>query len=256
MCNVRSEVPLRRRSLVLPVIASLVAAAAGAEPPASRRPVAKPTPAPPPVLEGVVRGPGTKPLEKALVIAMTSAGRPGDVPVVTRTDAEGRFRLALRSAAKHHVRAESNGLAGRTIPDVVPGAPLTIDLAPGGSIEGIVRDGSTGQPAVGIRVETREPLAIALGNDPDAGPVRATTDSEGRFRLAGLATGRHEVSARARGRGFASRNAVPLGARVELTLEPAATLLGTVRGPDGKPVAGAVVTPLAIQSARATRPEQ
>ena len=128
-----------------------------APPPRTRQAPAKPSPAPPPVLEGLVRGPGQKPLEKARVIAMPATGLPGDEPVSTRTDAQGRFKLTLRKGARHLVRAEWPGLAGRTLHDVVPGAPLTIDLAAGGTIEGVVRDGDTGQPAPASASERASP---------------------------------------------------------------------------------------------------
>jgi protocatechuate 3,4-dioxygenase beta subunit len=212
-------------------------------------PVTRPSPKPPalPVLEGIVRGPDRKPIEKALVIARAATSEPTDAPVSTRTDADGRFRLTLRVRQPHRVRAEAPGLAGRTLKDVVPGATVAIDLGAGGAIDGVVRDGETGQPASGVRVETADEDTVAVPDEPSVGRIRATTDANGRFRLAGLGPGRHSVTARARGRGHAVRNAVPLGARIEMTLEPTATLHGQVTGPDGAPVAGAIVTPVRVR---------
>jgi hypothetical protein len=251
---------MRARYVFLPALAvvGLSVAAPASDTPPSPRPRPSPavaTPTPPPILEGIVRGPDGKPIEKALVIARSLVHLDAP-PLSTRTDARGRFRLDRTSRGKHRVRAEAAGLAGRTIADVVPGAPLTIDLARGGRIEGVVRDGATGHPAAGIRVETRDGDAIGVVEDPDAGRIEATTDAEGRFALTGLGPGRHALTARARGRGFASRSGVALGASLEMTLEPASTLFGVVSGPDGKPVAGAIVTTLAMRSTQAPRPER
>lgn len=247
--------------LILPAVTAVLAGLAGvaalAETPPSPRPRptaprAAPRPTPPPALEGTVRGPDGKPIANAFVAARSESPQPGESSVGTRTDAQGRFKLTIRSRATHRVRAESPGLAGRTLTKVAPGTPLTIDLGPGGAIEGVVRDGETGQPAAGVRVETWERDAIGTTDEPDAGRIQATTDAGGRFKLAGLGPGRHEVTARARGRGSARRSAVPLGARVELTLQPSATLHGVITGPEGKPLAGAIVTPLGYPHGRTT----
>jgi protocatechuate 3,4-dioxygenase beta subunit len=196
-----------------------------------------------------VRGPDGQPLAKAFVAARPLSPEPGEPTMGTRTDAQGRFELALRRRGPHRVRVESPGLAGRTLARVEPGTPLTIDLARGAAIEGVVRDGDTNEPAPGVRVETQDRDAMGTADQPDAGRIQATTDAAGRFKLAGLGPGRHDVWARARGRS-ASRRAVAPGARVELTLQPSATLHGVVTGPDGKPVADAIVTALGFRSAR------
>ena len=51
----------------------------------------------------------------------------------------------------------------------MPGAPLRVTLAKGGSIEGVVRDAASGQPVAGARIEARE---------------------EGRLRLSAVGAGR------------------------------------------------------------------
>ena len=251
---------MRARNVLLPAIALLAgsAAALAVETPRPRpSPVAsRPRPAPPPTLEGIVRGPDGKPIEKALVIAM-ALGLTSDEPnVSTRTDAQGRFKLDLRRRARHRVRAEAAGLAGRTLKDVAPGTPVTIGLARGGTIEGIVRDGETGQPAPGVRVETRDKDAIGTAEEPDAGRIHATSDAQGRFTLARLGVGRHDVTARARGRGSARRKDVASGTRVELTVRPSATLYGVVTGPDGTPVGGAFVWPIGVRGGQVVPPER
>jgi hypothetical protein len=208
--------------------------------PAATKP--KPAPAPPPVLEGVVRGPDKKPVEKALVAAVGTGPWSGMTGVVsTRTDAEGRFRLALKKRDLQTVRVEAAGLAPRTLKNVAAGTPLTIDLARGGAIQGTVRDGDTGQPLAGVRIEARDAGALSVSGEPEAGRVTATSDAEGRFTVGGLAPGLHRVIARGRAAGFASRAGVRVGSRVDLLLFPAATITGTVTGPDNRPLAGASV---------------
>src|SRR4029453_11477872 len=103
---------------------------------------------PPPVIEGLVRGPDRKPVAKALVIAVTVSPRLGrwfgqglgDAPVTTHTGPDGRFKLALRKPEAQTVRVEADGLAAAVQKNVSPGASLTIDLTKGGAIEGPVRD--------------------------------------------------------------------------------------------------------------------
>jgi hypothetical protein len=217
-------------------------------PSAKAAPRAKATPAPPPFVEGIVRGPDRKPLEKALVLAVADAGPTArffgvrEPPSSTRTGPDGRFRLTLRAPKPQTVRVEAAGLAAQTRKGVSPGASLAFDLARGGTIEGVVRDGETGQPVPRARVEARGGDTIAVPDDPGAGRVVTETAADGRFKLEGLATGLHTVVARSRMAGFASRSNLRAGARVELLVFPAATVSGTVTGADGKPVPRVVVS--------------
>jgi hypothetical protein len=200
------------------------------------------------VLEGIVRGPDRKPIEKALVAALASGGpmlggrmdRPSAVS--TLTDANGRFRLTLRTREPHTVRAEAPGLAAATQRDVVAGTPLAFDLKTGGAIEGTVRDGDTGQPVPGLRVTAGQSMGFPVEGHPNAGRVTATTDASGRFKLQGLANGRHYVSASGRGRGAAGRAGVALGSRIDLLVYPAGSVFGTVLDASGRPVPGATVS--------------
>lgn len=209
---------------------------------------ARPTPTPPPVIEGVVRGPDRKPVEKALVMARAESGpmarffAAGQAPSTARTGPDGRFRLTLGTSKPHTVRVEAAGLAAQSRKSVSPGASLAFDLTRGGTIEGVVRDGESGQPTPRARVEARGGDTISLPDDPGAGRVVDATDADGRFKLEGLGAGLHWVVARSRMAGFASRSNVRLGARVELLVFPAATVTGTVTGGDGKPVPRAVVS--------------
>src|SRR5262245_14300147 len=117
---------MRAPGLLLPVVAVLIAGsmlnAQAPAPPATAPPKAptptaakpRPAPAPAPAIEGIVRGPDRKPIDKALVIAVgdapyVSRWQTGDLPVTARTGPDGRFRLALRKPLKQTVRVEASG---------------------------------------------------------------------------------------------------------------------------------------------------
>ncbi|MBI3932310.1 MAG: carboxypeptidase regulatory-like domain-containing protein, partial [Acidobacteria bacterium] len=178
----------------------LLAFAAGADAPAGA-PEPKPTPTPPPVLQGVVKDPRGKPVEKALVVARCT-DRYGEPLLQARTDASGRFRLAVAGSGPCDVRVEARGLASVRLERVRPGPPLAVTLAKGGAIEGTVRD-AAGQPVPGARVEASWSRSVTW--DPDAGAVSVSTDARGRFRLEGIGRGLHEITGRLRGAGSARR---------------------------------------------------
>lgn len=207
-------------------------------------PTARPTPAPKPVLEGTVKGPDGKPLDQALVLVRPSRSQVSEATLHARTDAAGHFRIELASAGPQEVRVESKGLAARRLEKVPPGTPLAIALTRGATLEGTVRDSQGGAPVAGARVTARDHSALfALGvAEPGIGVVEATAGAKGQFRLEGLAPGLQTVTARARGHGFARRNDVRAGTRLDLTLVPGATLFGRVTGPEGQPVARALVS--------------
>src|SRR6185436_18850493 len=83
-----------------------------ASPPPAPRPAASAVPAPAPsavpapspVLEGTVKGPDGKSVEKALVLVHPQSAPFADAPLTARTDASGRFRLALPRAEPSTVR--------------------------------------------------------------------------------------------------------------------------------------------------------
>src|SRR6185503_8771625 len=122
----------------------------------------------------------------------------GEPTTTARTDASGRFRVAVKSGAAHIVRVDAEGLAARTFPRVRPGEALRIALDKGGFIEGIVRDGTTGAPAPAVAVEARSetPRGMGVVWERGVGVVRTTTDAQGRFRVGGLSPGLHTLTAR------------------------------------------------------------
>jgi len=228
-------------------IAGLMAAASPAPPaaPPSPRPAAaKASPSPSPRhVEGAVKGPDGKPVAGALVIAILERMDVAVAPATTKTDPAGQFRLALRTASPFTLRVEAPGLASRTLRHQIPGAPLSIVLARGATIEGFVRETTSGTPVAGATVEARDEMRGAGGLpwDPDSGVVRATTDAKGAYRLEGLASGLYTLTAFARGLGRAERRSAPVGRTADLLLMPGGAVSGTVTEADGKPVDGAVL---------------
>ena len=205
-------------------------------PAASGAPATKPTPALS-VLQGTVQGPEARPIENALVIARARGARMSDPPRTSRTDAAGKFRIPLNSKGLVDVRVEAAGLAPRSFASIRPSVPLAVVLQKGGIIEGIVRDGASSRPVPGARVEARpDGGLLGSGWEPNAGLVEATTDTKGHFRLDGLGSGVHTVSAAGRGYGRTTRPSVPPGGRVDLFLFPGAAIRGVVKGPQNQPL--------------------
>jgi hypothetical protein len=230
--------------ITLPLLSSLGPQATAPQGPAIKLPPSsRPSPMPPPALDGVVKGSDGKPVEKALILAHpVSATAAADLPLHTRSDAAGRFRIELKSRVPHEVRVEAAGWAPQRLANALPGTALAVVLGKGASIEGTVRDSQTGAAVPGAQVTAREDAGMGgLGlTDPDAGLVRATADGKGQFRIAGLASRPHTITGRA-GAGYGRRAGVRPGARVEVILVAGSTVFGRVVDPRGRPVTGAVV---------------
>jgi protocatechuate 3,4-dioxygenase beta subunit len=219
---------------------ALALAAAGFQSLPDRAPRAKPTPPPLLALEGSVSAEG-KPVAGALVIARSALADFLEPPLTTRSDAKGLFRIPLKDPGPYTVRAEAGDWGGTTLERVRPGAPLRITLGKGAVIQGLVRDGGSGQPIAGARVDVRDNKAVVLPMDPEAGTRSALTDEHGRFRISGLSANLQSVTATLRGYAAARRPDAKPGSTLELYMFPGASVSGTVRGVDGSPVAGAVV---------------
>jgi protocatechuate 3,4-dioxygenase beta subunit len=188
-----------------------------------------------------VKGPDGKPVEGARVAVMPLFLRLGDVPSHTRTDATGAFRIQLKAPGLVNLSVEAKGLAARHLQRIQPTAALAITLARGAVLEGMVKDGTSGQPVPGARVEARPGGTFPNPWDPGAGLIAATADAKGAFRLEGLSPKAYGVTATARGYGRAQNPSAVAGRRVELFLFPGSSVRGVVRGPAGEPIPGAVV---------------
>ena len=101
--------------------------------------------------------------------------------------------------------------------------------------------------------------SIRIGGEERTSATRRTavTGIDGRYEIAGVAAGEWELSARAKG--FVRGELQPLTLEagksqrdVQLTLEPAGSVAGTVTEPDGSPVPGASIS---IEPATAKAPE-
>lgn len=223
------------------MLATVLAAVLTAGPSPPPKPTA--TPSPPPVIEGTVRGPSGAPLKDALV---TGRLRNADLssriepPLTGRTDAEGRFRLSLKKPALVDVRVEVAGMSPKTVEGASPGKRLEIKLEGGKIIEGTVRDAGSGKPIPGARVQsfTRR---RARADEPYEGLREAVADANGRYKLEGLGAGPVALVASARAHRRVGRESVRPGTRLDLLLLPGSSILGMVRGPDGKGLAGAQV---------------
>jgi beta-lactamase regulating signal transducer with metallopeptidase domain/protocatechuate 3,4-dioxygenase beta subunit len=202
-------------------------------------------------VRGTVKGPDGKPIAGALVL-VAPAWNPRNTrdavppPEMVRTDGKGAFRISpRRPAPAYWLRVERADLLAETRSDVVPGTELSIALSQGDTtVEGTVVDATTKSPlamatvtATEIGVSFTPPLGA-----PDAGQVEARTDAHGRYRFASLGPGAYRISPRAVGYSYLGSKVVQGNTRgVDFFLSPAGALEGTITGPDGRPVQGALV---------------
>ncbi|MEZ5361361.1 MAG: carboxypeptidase-like regulatory domain-containing protein [Bryobacterales bacterium] len=165
-----------------------------------------------------------KPLAKALVTLVQEGRRPD--PVMARSDAEGKWRIAGPLEGRYFVSAARAGyyvaLADGTARSSVlvdcaaTCGPVDFELVRGGAVNGIVED-DQGEPLQNVAIalhpegeddEEDSPSARGgFGRGPsrfgrDGGPGRSwggrddeRTDDLGRFRIAGLQPGRYRISA-------------------------------------------------------------
>lgn len=176
---------------------------------------------------------------------------------VTRTEADGRFRLSglnVRDVQRVLVYGEGRGARSLELNED-DRARTEVDLgeivlAPSGSIAGRVLE-ADGAPIPDARVNAH---LASDASEPVAGIVRrttlarnATTDDGGAYELLDVPPGRWMLRAELSGRVMPAsfEVEVPPGARVlgiDVRLRAPLPIRGVVRGPDGAPSAGAIVS--------------
>jgi hypothetical protein len=174
--------------------------------------------------------------------------------VRAESDGEGRFRIEGVTPGRLTVSAEAPGrapaarevvaTAGQEVPEVA------LALAGEAQVVGKVI-GADGAPAVGATVTAR--ITDRLTSAGGAGAWAADrTDARGAFRLAALAGGTLMIEAEVPDTGRASHGPEALAPgetkTVNLTLQPGASVSGTVTWDDGSPAAGATVSAIQPQS--------
>jgi protocatechuate 3,4-dioxygenase beta subunit len=239
----------------------LPAGTSPAAPTTPAAPVATATkPAPVESISGKVAGPDGKPIAAATVRAIPVAPRaesagPGkqraDAPktVLAKTEASGGFRLEGLGAGPFVVRVEAPGLAPAQAIDVPLGAALNLKLKPGVTVVGRVLDLTTQKPIAGATVTALEREASRFGREA-AHTVKSGED--GTFQLTNCVPGIVVVEAIAPAKARARLDrvvakALPPGEEPKfdantLYLQPGGRIAGRVLGPDGKPLADALVT--------------
>ncbi|MCX7049881.1 MAG: carboxypeptidase-like regulatory domain-containing protein, partial [Candidatus Sumerlaeota bacterium] len=169
---------------------------------------------------------------------------------ITTANTQGEFEITGASSGAYYLLAALNDFISDPEGDSAPSfeakagerqGPYQLILRPGLTLQGLVRDLETGKPVAGaeIRRYAAERLNIYRA-------LRAQSDAEGAWRLAGLPPG--EVSLLAIARGYAAKPAiVPMiaGARntCDLRLEPGGTITVLVQDEAGRPIAGAQIVP-------------
>ena len=203
------------------------------------------------VTEMVVEIPAGGVAVSGVVRDVRDGGRPGVVVSLLRTDAElrdryqtrsdatGAFRFASIPPGTYNLSAQIGAGAGARHPYRAIAVPesgeVRQDLVVGvRSLFGEVRDAQTGR-----RIET---FTVRVGRANDWRTMEV--DAGGEFEFLDLSAGAYAMTASAPGHVVVSRRSPEVregeSTRVDIELEPAATLLLTVIGRDGVPVTGPV----------------
>jgi hypothetical protein len=168
-----------------------------------------------------------------------------------KTDADGRFTAgAFAGDPPHEIAVSKPGYASvsHSWTPSDPAEEITIVLARGGAVEGIVMDGSKRAPLEAFEVECEELLAeepgLLAGFNPYSGTL--VEHEQGRFRVAPIEPGTTRLVVSAPGFVPARTDELTIveGETVQgviVTLQPGARVRGRVLGPAGEAIPGALV---------------
>jgi hypothetical protein len=235
------------------LITVLLAAACGDQAPKAAKPAA---PLGPPAIRGLVTAPDHSPVAGARVRIRLPFGAGLTAALEgleTTTNPEGRFSLFAERDLEPEIDSppwidvRADGFVTRTFQirslRIGHGQNLQIGLEYAGTLSGRVLDEDGGPVADAFVYAIMPPVAGVANRDQ---VLSATSDVEGRFRIAGLPAETYDVFAIAEGRvrAFVEDQAVTARQDREvpdLVLPPGGTIAGVVRTPAGEPVKGAKV---------------
>ncbi|WP_438484178.1 MFS transporter [Streptomyces sp. S186] len=180
---------------------------------------------------------------------VTLIDRHGRQAGVTTAAADGGYALAAPAAGTYVLTGAAPGHTPQAVSATCAGAATVAEarlvLTPAGSrLAGTLLGGPDGTALAGASIVVTDARGDVV--------TRTTTDADGRWTIARLPDGDHTLVLSAPGHqpearavrltgggGAADRRAEGLH---EVRLRPTATVRGTVRGPDGRPLAEAAVT--------------
>jgi hypothetical protein len=177
---------------------------------------------------------------------LSATGDASDAVAAVFSGPDGKYRMTV---------AEGALMVAATSPDYAPqshrvvvgpaGAVVDFALVPGGVIEGIVRDERNHQPVAGAAVTARrDSPSLQL---VETGARRATSGTDGKFRIGGLRPGAWELSATAEARYTRHRTIVGLGVAeqvgdIELLIGAGPVIRGRVVDEAGAAAPGVTVS--------------
>ncbi len=214
-------------------------------------------------LRGTVTSEQGRPAAGARVqLSGLERARVGSAPRQTTADAQGRFEFSAIPSGRVQLTAAHPELGAlRSGPHAVTAEQATtvdLRLARPTVLSGTVREGD-GRPAVGVPV-------LALSRESPTAPVVARTGEDGSYRLGPLAGGSTLVHVAPegvwrQGEPHLQRTVEALPGQEQQGIDfvlsgPAQALTGTVLGPDGQPVASAVVVAVEASASARTPPSR
>lgn len=204
------------------------------------------------VLKGTISDASGGPIDGANIVARLAFGDTTSAPAyATFSGEEGRYELALGTgryevSVRHPEYVE---VAATVLVDAAKNRDF--ELIPGGSIEGVVRRTTDGEPVADATVlyspSARYALDMLDRRERTGADLRTHTDESGVFRLSGLPPGDIGLDAFAGRFGTTQSTSVPIGVaasvtNIEIWVEPLTLVTGRVVWADtGAPVPNATV---------------